>query len=90
MKTEKLQFRDISYPQLSRLPKGTRTVKQDGWQYTGTKYAFFTKKRILMPLHTKSLKLARKRALAELNEAIRWVALVYENPTMEQFKNVYS
>jgi len=79
--TEQLKFREISYPQLKRLPNNTKFVKQSG----GFGYAFFTPTGTLIDTDRSNLRKSKKIALQRLNGRLREVALIWNNPTTEQF-----
>lgn len=72
-KTFLLKFRDAIVPQISRLPKGVRLVIQDGYKTTKSidKYAAFSKNgKIILIGAGKSIRQARKNALAEYNRLL--------------------
>ncbi len=71
-----------TYPQLSKLPKGTRFVKQNGFPEIKSikKYCAYTIKGTLIDTNLgNSLKIARKNALAELNRKLKMEILCWGN-----------
>ena len=80
--TEQLKLREAVYPQLIKLPKGTRFVKQDGFPEIKSikKYCAYTMKGNLIATNLgNSLIVARKNALNELNRKLREENLVWGN-----------
>lgn len=72
--TEQLKLRAAIYPQLVKLPKGVRFVKQDGYPEIGSiqKYCAYTRTGKLIATNLgNSLKAARKNALDTLNRKLR-------------------
>jgi hypothetical protein len=89
---EKMAMGNIhEYPQLKRLPNGTRFVKQDrGSNREIDKYAsFLASGKIILISSGNSIKEARKLTLQELNSQLRDVALIYGSvATKEMFAEV--
>lgn len=80
--TEQLEFRKAIYPQLKKLPKGTRFVKQLGFPEIKSilKYCAYSINGTLIGINLgNSLKAARKNALNELNTKMRHENLVWGN-----------
>ncbi len=91
LKTFQLKFRTAVVPQLRRLPAGVRLVEQlpcADSHGVGGKYAAFTKGGHLITLYAgNSKRVARKRALGELNTLLLNVNLIMgQEATMRQYR----
>jgi len=68
--TEQLKFREAVYPQLIKLPKGTRFVKQGG--FPEIRYCAYTLRGNLIAINLgNSIKVAKKNTLNVLNKKLR-------------------
>lgn len=93
MKTEQLKFGEVSYPQLSRLPKGVQFNEQDGHSTNNqiSKYSssFQNGKGILVSAGN-SIKVARTNTLKEINRQLRDVKLIWGlQATDELYQEVF-
>lgn len=79
---EQLKFRLAIYHQLTRLPKGTRFVKQDGFREVKSikKYCAIASNGVLIATNVgNNLKDAKSNALIELNNKLRYENLIWGN-----------
>jgi hypothetical protein len=82
---EELQFREVQYPQISRLPNGVKFVKQNGFpDFLKDKYGARVNKKFFL-VRGRNKKDAKKDLLNTLNERLRFVSLCWKNPTRKQF-----